>query len=317
MKLLGVLLIIGGLIGMSGSILGGLFIAFIGLVMAAGGGKQKKRKPASQKTLAKTAHRPQTIGHTPSSSVSKDVKQLLELGYDLAAISDGRGLWFWIYPDDPSDRWRGKIISLTGETPGYPTYAEAVADGMFHSGCTNNLTVVVIVEKEKAEERKIRARADREANWKKVIASGNIESCVLDMMAYAKENKEEWSYLNAAKLSSDAKLWNYAEQALDGALLIADRATKESLLMQKAAVYLSAGKPKCAAEVLIEAYPPLTKLTCTKTSLSKIGVDLRKALKALKVPDVKETCDELLRVSVAEGTERAKELLSQKCVAPL
>lgn len=31
--------------------------------------------------------------------------------------------------------WEGKILSLTGATPGYPTLADAEADGLFHPNC--------------------------------------------------------------------------------------------------------------------------------------------------------------------------------------
>lgn len=46
-------------------------------------------------------------------------------------------------PPDPCWNWYGKILSLTGETEGYPTLAEAEADGLFHPNCIHSLTVVM------------------------------------------------------------------------------------------------------------------------------------------------------------------------------
>lgn len=35
------------------------------------------------------------------------------------------------------ERWRGKVVSLTGATPGVPTLEDAIQDGMFHPRCTH------------------------------------------------------------------------------------------------------------------------------------------------------------------------------------
>ena len=86
------------------------------------------------------------------------------------------------------------------------------------------------------------------------------------------------------------------------------------LLVKKASVYMSAEKPKNAAETLIEAYP-LAKMTGIKSRISKVEVEFRKALRELKVSGVKENCDELLNTAIAEGIERTKELLSEKCTS--
>ena len=58
----------------------------------------------------------------------------VEAGYDLQQVEGGitEGS---LQPGDPCSRWAGKILSMTGKTKGYPTYADALADGMFHPNC--------------------------------------------------------------------------------------------------------------------------------------------------------------------------------------
>lgn len=39
--------------------------------------------------------------------------------------------------------WEGKVLSITGKTPGYPTIAEARNAGLFHPGCTHGTTAYI------------------------------------------------------------------------------------------------------------------------------------------------------------------------------
>lgn len=39
--------------------------------------------------------------------------------------------------------WEGRVLSITGRTVGYPTVAEARADGLLHANCRHNLTAFV------------------------------------------------------------------------------------------------------------------------------------------------------------------------------
>ena len=55
--------------------------------------------------------------------------RILEHGYDLIKITNHPGECEKCAP------WEGKILSLTGQTPGYPTLAEAKAAGLFHPRC--------------------------------------------------------------------------------------------------------------------------------------------------------------------------------------
>jgi hypothetical protein len=40
-------------------------------------------------------------------------------------------------------RWIGKVVSLTGKTPGYPTLQDAIDDGMLHPRCIHSYHVVL------------------------------------------------------------------------------------------------------------------------------------------------------------------------------
>lgn len=43
-------------------------------------------------------------------------------------------------------RWEGRLLSLTGTTPGIPTYDDARADGMFHPNCAHRYVMATGVE---------------------------------------------------------------------------------------------------------------------------------------------------------------------------
>lgn len=55
--------------------------------------------------------------------------RLGELGHDLVKVSRHVG------PCEKCAPWEGKILSLTGKTPGFPTLAEAREAGLFHPNC--------------------------------------------------------------------------------------------------------------------------------------------------------------------------------------
>ena len=63
--------------------------------------------------------------------------RLVENGYDLAQVSSH----FTSCPICAP--WQGKIISITGNTHGYPTLAEAEADGLFHPNCRHAINAVI------------------------------------------------------------------------------------------------------------------------------------------------------------------------------
>jgi hypothetical protein len=63
---------------------------------------------------------------------------MVEVGLDLVRV-DGRST----YPDSPCIKWEGEILSLTGATKGYPTMAEAEADGLHHPNCIHTESVYI------------------------------------------------------------------------------------------------------------------------------------------------------------------------------
>ncbi|MGE5572948.1 MAG: phage minor capsid protein [Bacteroidota bacterium] len=55
--------------------------------------------------------------------------RLLENGHDLVIISSHGS------PCEKCTKWEGRVISLTGKTPGYPTLEHAKGEGLFHPNC--------------------------------------------------------------------------------------------------------------------------------------------------------------------------------------
>jgi hypothetical protein len=68
--------------------------------------------------------------------------RLLEQGHDLIEISSHVGACPLCVP------WEGKVLSLTGKTPGYPTLEEAKAAGLFHVNCRHAYGLYIDLDKE-------------------------------------------------------------------------------------------------------------------------------------------------------------------------
>lgn len=64
------------------------------------------------------------------------VNRMAQNGYDLAQVSLHVGSCPLCAP------WQGKVISITGDTPGYPTLGEAEAAGLFHPRCRHAINVI-------------------------------------------------------------------------------------------------------------------------------------------------------------------------------
>lgn len=62
--------------------------------------------------------------------------RMLQAGYDLVQVSN--------HHSDHRECavWEGKILSLTGRTPGYPTVDEAKSAGLFHPNCQHAINVI-------------------------------------------------------------------------------------------------------------------------------------------------------------------------------
>jgi hypothetical protein len=74
------------------------------------------------------------------------INRVLENGYDLVQVSDHMGECDLCRP------WEGRILSLTGQTKGYPTLAEAESQGLFHPNCRHAINTLhrELAEKTKA-----------------------------------------------------------------------------------------------------------------------------------------------------------------------
>lgn len=64
------------------------------------------------------------------------VNRMAQYGYDLVQISDHNS------DHKACRRWEGKILSVTGKTPGYPTLEEAKTAGLFHPRCEHAANVI-------------------------------------------------------------------------------------------------------------------------------------------------------------------------------
>ena len=86
-----------------------------------------------------------------------------EAGFDLYQIEGGVTGSSAINPSDPCDAWAGRIISMTGETKGYPTYDDALSAGVFHPACLHFLRAILPSEipAAKVEEKKESKEADK------------------------------------------------------------------------------------------------------------------------------------------------------------
>lgn len=62
--------------------------------------------------------------------------RMLQNGYDLVQVTD-TGSTHQVCAD-----WEGQVLSVTGNTPGYPTVADAEADGLFHPNCQHAINVL-------------------------------------------------------------------------------------------------------------------------------------------------------------------------------
>lgn len=64
------------------------------------------------------------------------INRMVENDYDLVQVSAHGAT-------DVCADWEGEILSATGATPGYPTVADAEADGLFHPNCRHAINVLI------------------------------------------------------------------------------------------------------------------------------------------------------------------------------
>lgn len=63
------------------------------------------------------------------------VNRMVENKWDLVQVSAHGAT-------DVCGEWEGKILSITGETPGYPTVDQATSAGLFHPNCRHAINVI-------------------------------------------------------------------------------------------------------------------------------------------------------------------------------
>lgn len=130
--------------------------------------------------------------------------RLLENGIDLVRVSDH------VDPCEKCAAWEGKVLSITGRTPGYPTIAEARAQGLFHPNCRHATSGYLApyleeAEKEKPKERKPRAKkpiipenpVGVVVDWDTVFANAGPRGAKAIKEAYLKADDLVLKVLNA------------------------------------------------------------------------------------------------------------------------
>lgn len=92
----------------------------------------------NMKTYAEMVARTTTM----EAHLTGTANRLLEHGYDLVVVSSHAGSCAKCAP------WQGRVLSLTGKTPGYPTLEEAREAGLFHPNCRHTYSLHIDLGKE-------------------------------------------------------------------------------------------------------------------------------------------------------------------------
>jgi hypothetical protein len=74
---------------------------------------------------------------TAQAAVNGALDRFQSFGMDLVIVSDAPAECSLCRP------WEGKVLSITGRTPGYPTMAEARAAGLWHPNCRHNVGLFI------------------------------------------------------------------------------------------------------------------------------------------------------------------------------
>lgn len=102
------------------------------------GFRDAKNRRWNMKTYAQMVARTTTM----EAHLQGTANRLLEHGHDLVKVSNHPG-------ECPKCRpWEGKVLSLTGKTPGYPTLQEAKDAGLFHPNCKHAYGLYIDLDRE-------------------------------------------------------------------------------------------------------------------------------------------------------------------------
>ncbi len=105
---------------------------------------------------------------------------------------------------DKCKAWVGRIVSITGKTPEYPTLADAKAAGLFHPRCTHNISAAMTFEGEIAKAKYI-AESERKASA--TIEEGKSFWHAMD--GFEQASAREYTDWNTCFMMND-HLWNGA-----------------------------------------------------------------------------------------------------------
>ena len=87
--------------------------------------------------------------------------EFLEHGEDLVIVSSHPGTCEKCAP------WQGRVLSLSGKTPGYPTLDQAKEAGLFHPNCRHSYSLYILDEGETAADTHVKEAAWRAAEEEK------------------------------------------------------------------------------------------------------------------------------------------------------
>lgn len=126
------------------------------------------------------------------SAIQGHIDRMVQQDRDLVIVSDHKE------ECERCRKWEGKILSISGRTPGYPTIAEARAGGLWHPGCGHTINAYIpdVTEIPKGtedprgyEERQKQRYIERQIRrWKRREAAAITE----EERRYAKAKVREW-----------------------------------------------------------------------------------------------------------------------------
>ena len=141
------------------------------------------------------------------------VNTLVGNGCDLARISeDGGG-----DVCEACARWEGKVVSLTGATKGFPTLADAEADGLFHPNCVHRVEYLDEDEIEDALKQSGQADAAHKAAQEEAAEDAQAAKRAEEEKA-EREKADAWSPSTPLERATDALMRSIGAQHTDAPL---------------------------------------------------------------------------------------------------
>lgn len=145
---------------------------------------------------------------TMEAQIEGTKNRIIEQGHDLVKVSSHVGECPLCTP------WGGRVLSLTGKTPGYTTLDEARQEGLFHPNCRHALGLFIDLDTEIAGLEKDLEKPTREEIIEKFTLRARDYNDALEF-AYSLSEEEMLQFK-----SLDTKLWDFWEKATDGGKLL-------------------------------------------------------------------------------------------------